>query len=149
MILAISKIERVTAIFVGQGMTKSRNLNIFKSQFLSKYLRYESDFFLHMNINFVGLKITFSNTGSHGALSLISGGWSKWPPPAFSWDLMGGRTPWMNIFCKILGKNQLFLQIWDLMYSNSSPELFWNIDNLGEFCQNFVKLQSSPIWQHN
>ena len=62
------------AIFEGQGTTKSHNLKIFKSQYLSEFLRYRPDF-LHVIMNFIGLKITFSNMGSHGALSLISGGW--------------------------------------------------------------------------
>ena len=67
-------------ISVGQGTTKSRYLKIFKSQYLSEFLRYGPDF-LHVIMNFIGLKIPFSNMGSHGALSLISGGWPKWPPP--------------------------------------------------------------------
>ena len=41
----ISKIERVTAIFVGQGMTKSHNPQIFKSQYLSEVFVYG---FLHV-----------------------------------------------------------------------------------------------------
>ena len=71
--------------FVGQVTTKSHNLKIFKSQYLSEFLRYRLDF-LHVIMNFIGLKITFSNMGSHGALSLISGGWPKKPPPPFSWE---------------------------------------------------------------
>ena len=43
----ISKMERVMAIFVGQGMTISLNLKIFKSQYLSEFLRYGPDF-LHV-----------------------------------------------------------------------------------------------------
>ena len=78
----ISKIEQVMEIFVHQGTTKSCNLKIFKSQYLSEFLRYGPDF-LHVIINFIGFKITFSNMGSHGAPSLISRGWSN-PPPAFS-----------------------------------------------------------------
>ena len=77
----ILKIKRVMAIFVGQGMTKSHDLNIFKSQYLGEFLRYGPDF-LHVIINFIGLKITFSNMGSHSALSLISRGGPKCPPPA-------------------------------------------------------------------
>ena len=71
------------AIFVGQGTTKPQKLKIFNSQYLSEFLRYGPDF-LHVIINFIGLKITFSNMGSHGAFSLISGGWPKKPPPTFS-----------------------------------------------------------------
>ena len=67
------------AIFIGQGTTKSHNLKILKSQYLSGFFKYGPDF-LHVLINFIGLKITFSNMGSHSALSLISGGWPKWPP---------------------------------------------------------------------
>ena len=70
------------AIFVGQGTTKSHNLKIFKSQYLSEILRYGPDF-LHVFINFIGLKITFSNMGSQGAISWISGGWHKMPHPCF------------------------------------------------------------------
>ena len=40
------------AILVGQGMTKSRNLKIFKSQYLSEFLRYEPDI-LNVIINFM------------------------------------------------------------------------------------------------
>ena len=58
--LSYLKIERDMAIFVGQGMTKSHNLKIFKSQYLGKFLRYGPDV-LHVIINFIGLKITFSN----------------------------------------------------------------------------------------
>ena len=65
------KINGVRAIFVGQGTTKSHNPRIFKSQYLSECLRYEPDF-LHVIINFIGFKITFSNRRSHGAPSLIS-----------------------------------------------------------------------------
>ena len=46
--LCISKIKRVTAIFVGQGTTKSCYLKIFKSQYLSEFLRYGPDF-LHVS----------------------------------------------------------------------------------------------------
>ena len=42
---SISKIERVTAIFVGQGMTKSHFLQIFNCQYLVEILRYGSNFF--------------------------------------------------------------------------------------------------------
>ena len=80
MTLVSKKIERDTAIFVGQGTTKSRNLKIFKSQYLGEFWRYGPNF-LHVIINFVGFKINFSNMGSHGAPSLISGGWRKSPPP--------------------------------------------------------------------
>ena len=68
------------AIFVGQGTTKIRNLTIFKSQYLGEFLRYGPDF-LHVIINIIGFKITFSNMGAHGAPSLISGGGPKCPPP--------------------------------------------------------------------
>ena len=64
------------AIFVGQGTTKSRYLKIFISQYLSEFLRYGPDF-LHVTIDFIGLKIIFSNMGFHGALLLLSGGWPK------------------------------------------------------------------------
>ena len=67
------------ALFVGQGTTKSHNLKIFKPQYLIDFLRYGPDF-LHVIIKFVCLKITYSNMGARGALSLISGGWVKWPP---------------------------------------------------------------------
>ena len=77
------KINRVRAIFVGQGTTKSHNPRIFKSQYLSECLRYEPDF-LHVIINFIDFKITFSNMGSNGAPSLISGRWRKLPPLGFS-----------------------------------------------------------------
>ena len=40
----ISEIERFMAIFVGQVVTKSRNLQNFQSQFLSEFLRYRPDF---------------------------------------------------------------------------------------------------------
>ena len=72
--------ERVSAVFVGQGTTKSHNLKIFKSQYLSEFLRYMPDF-VHVIMNFIGLKKPFSNMGSHGALSLISRGWPKGPIP--------------------------------------------------------------------
>ena len=66
--------------------TKSRYLKILKSQYLSEFLRYWPDF-LHVIINFAGLKITYSSMGLYGTFSLISEGWSKWqPPPAFSWE---------------------------------------------------------------
>ena len=71
------------AILVGQGMTKSRNLKIFKSQYLSEFLRYEPDI-LYVIMNFICLKITFSNMGSHGTLSLISEWVAKMATPAFS-----------------------------------------------------------------
>ena len=67
------------AIFLGQGETKSHYLKIFKSQYLIEFLRYKTDF-LHVLIDFIGFKITFRNMGSHGPLSLISGGWSKYHP---------------------------------------------------------------------
>ena len=73
----ISKIERVTAIFVDQGTTKSHYLKIFKSQYLSEFLRYGPDF-LHVIINIIGFKITFSNMGAHGTPSLITGGGRIW-----------------------------------------------------------------------
>ena len=72
----ISEIKPFIAIFEGQDVTKSRNLQNFKSQYLSAFLRYRPDF-LHVIINFIGHKITFSNIGSHGTLSLFSGGWPK------------------------------------------------------------------------
>ena len=43
----ISKTERVTAIFVDQGMTKSQYLKIFKCQYLGEFLRY-GPFFKHL-----------------------------------------------------------------------------------------------------
>ena len=79
---SISKIERVTAIFVGQGMTKSHFLQIFKCQYLVEILRYGSNF-LHVIITFIGFKITFSNIRSHGTPLLISRGWRLAPPPDF------------------------------------------------------------------
>ena len=72
------------AILVGQSTSKFPHLKILKSQYLSEFLRYGPDF-LHVIMNFIGLKITFSNKGSHGPLSLISGGWpKKVPPPTLS-----------------------------------------------------------------
>ena len=59
------------AISVGQGMTKSRYLKIFKSQFLIKFLRYGYNFW-HVIITFIGFKITFSNIRSHRAPLMIS-----------------------------------------------------------------------------
>ena len=56
----ISEIERFMALFVGQVVTKSRNLQNFKSQYLSEFLSYRPDF-LHVIINFKGFHITFSN----------------------------------------------------------------------------------------
>ena len=67
----ISKIERVKAFSVGLSTTKSHHLKIFKFQYLGEFLRYGPDF-LHVIINFIGFKITFSNMGSYGAPSLIS-----------------------------------------------------------------------------
>ena len=64
------------AIFLGKGTTKSQNLKMFKSQYLSEFLSYGPDF-LHVIIDFIGFKIPFSNMGSHGAPSFISGGWSR------------------------------------------------------------------------
>ena len=71
------------AIFVGQGTTKSRNPKIFKSQYLSDFLRYGPDF-LHVIINIIGFKNLFRNMVSHGAPSLISRGQAKMARPAFS-----------------------------------------------------------------
>ena len=71
---SISKIERVAAIFIGQGMTKSHLLPIFKCQYLVEILRYGSNF-LHVIITFIGFKITFSHIRSHGTPLLISRGW--------------------------------------------------------------------------
>ena len=65
------KIEQVTAILVGKGTTKSPNLKIFKSQYLSEFLRYGPDF-LHVIINLTGFKIFFFNMGAYCASSLIS-----------------------------------------------------------------------------
>ena len=70
----ISKTERVIAISVGQGMTKSRYLKIVKSQYLIKFLRYGYNFW-HVIITFIGFKITFCNIRFHSAPLLISGGW--------------------------------------------------------------------------
>ena len=47
-----SKIEQVTAIFVGQGITKSQFLEIFKCQYLIEILRYASNF-LHVIMTFI------------------------------------------------------------------------------------------------
>ena len=79
---SISKIERVTVIFVGQGMTKSQLLPIFKCQYLVGILRYGSNF-LHVIITFIGFKIPLSNIRSHCAPLLISRGWRLAPPPGF------------------------------------------------------------------
>ena len=81
----ISNIERVTAIFISQGGTKSCNLKIFKYQYFSEFLRYGPEF-LHVIINLLGFNKTFRNMISHGAPSLISRGGPKWPPLAFSWE---------------------------------------------------------------
>ena len=70
--LCISKIELVTTIFEGQGTAKSCYLKIFKSQWIFEILAW-----------FFACDHKFYR--SHGALSLIAGGWPKWPPPAFSW----------------------------------------------------------------
>ena len=73
-------------ISVGQGTTKSRYLNNFKSQYLSDFLRYGPDF-LHVIIDLIGFKITFCNMGSHGAPSLISGQNNpSRPPPKFKFN---------------------------------------------------------------
>ena len=53
------KIERVTAIFVGEGLTKSQCLKIFKCQYLIEILRNGSDF-LHGIKTFMGFKIPFA-----------------------------------------------------------------------------------------
>ena len=50
-------------------MTKSHYLKIFKSQYLIEFLRY-GPYFLHVVINLLGFKITFSNMGAHSAPSL-------------------------------------------------------------------------------
>ena len=50
----ISKIERVTSIFIDQDVTKSHYLKIFKSQYLSEFLRYGPDF-LHVIINIIAI----------------------------------------------------------------------------------------------
>ena len=52
----ISKIERVRAIFVDRGTTKSPYLKIFKSQYFYEFFRYWSDF-LHVIINPIVFKI--------------------------------------------------------------------------------------------
>ena len=61
-------------------MTKSHCLHIFKCQYLIEILRYGADF-LHVNITFIGFKITFSNIRSHGAPLLIFKGWRLAPFP--------------------------------------------------------------------
>ena len=58
-------------ISVGQGTTKSRYLKIFKSQYLSEFLRYRPDF-LHVIITFIGFQITFSIMGSYNTPPFIS-----------------------------------------------------------------------------
>ena len=68
------------SIFVGQGMTISRNLKIFKSQYLIKFLRYGYNFW-HVIITFIGFKITFSNIRSHSTPLLISRGVALGAPP--------------------------------------------------------------------
>jgi len=79
------------AILVGKGMTKFRNLKIFKSQYLSGFLRYVPDI-LYVIMNFICLKITFSNMGFHSALSLISEWVAKMAPPHLDENLE--RRPW-------------------------------------------------------
>ena len=59
------------SIFVGQGMTISRYIQIFNSIYLIKFLRYGQKF-LHVITTLIGFKITFSNIRSHGAPCLIS-----------------------------------------------------------------------------
>ena len=76
----ISKIERVTSIFIGQVESKSQSDEIFQSNFL------------HVNLTFIDFKITFSNMGSQEAFSSISGGWALSAPPTISWD---SETPLM------------------------------------------------------
>ena len=62
-------------------MTKSRNLKIFKCQYLSDIFRYGPDV-LHVIITFIGFKITFSNMGSFSSESEMSPltGLSRGPP---------------------------------------------------------------------
>ena len=68
------------SIFVGQGMTISPYLKIFKSQYLIKFLRYGENF-LHVITTLIGFKITFCNLRSHVAPCLIYRGWRLAPPP--------------------------------------------------------------------
>ena len=80
----ISKIERVTSIFVGQVESKYQSNKIFQSQNLSRYLRWGPSF-LHVHLTFIDFKITFSNMGSQEAFSSISGGWAlSAPSPTIS-----------------------------------------------------------------
>merc|ERR1711942_497197 len=72
----ISKIERVMAISVSQGKTKSQKLKFFKSRYLAE--------FLHVIITFIGFKVTFSNMGPKTTPSLISKGGCQISP-------LGGR----------------------------------------------------------
>ena len=76
-------------IFVGQGMTKSRYLKIFKSQYLVEFLRYGSNFW-HVIISLIGFKITFSNIRSHGAPCWNYRGWRLAPPPGLK---LPSQTP--------------------------------------------------------
>ena len=49
----ISKIERVIAISVSQGKTKSQKLQFFKSRYLAEFLR-KGPKILHVIITFIG-----------------------------------------------------------------------------------------------
>ena len=72
MILVSQKLDLVTTIFTGKGITESHNIEMFKCQYLSQFLRYMPHF-LEVIMNLIGFKITFSNMGSYSAPSLISG----------------------------------------------------------------------------
>ena len=77
------------AIFLGQGMTRSHFLQIFKCHYLIEIWRYGSDF-LPVIITFIGFKITFSNIGPKTTPSLISKG--GYQIPGVAWDEI--NTPW-------------------------------------------------------
>ena len=77
----ISKIERVMAISVSQGKTKSQKFKFFKSRYLAEFLR-QGPKILHVIITFLCFKITFSNMGPKTTPSLISKEEYQIPPPS-------------------------------------------------------------------
>ena len=67
----MSKIERVMAIFLGQGQPKSHYFKFLKSQYLAEFFRQRPNF-LHVITIFIGFKMTFCNIGSNKASLLVS-----------------------------------------------------------------------------
>ena len=74
-------------------------------------------YFLYVIMNFIGLKITFSNMGSHGALSWISGGWPKWPPPHLAENL---KRPLDRVNHILFGSSLCYKQVWDQFFCNQN-----------------------------